>query len=167
MKLSRSVMSCALALAVVVAGGLVSLPTSGADSKAVARRHAARANKLAAKNKCKQAIPWFNRAYRTLKDPSLLFNRAECLRKLGENQDAIKDYEQFLSEMPKAPNRALVEKRIASLNEALNAASAPSNQGEAAQESGAAAAATQGGPGDQAEAPAAPPPVRRAEKWMD
>jgi tetratricopeptide (TPR) repeat protein len=90
-----------------------------ADSEAAARKHATRANKLAAQNKCRSAVSEFNRAYETLKDPILLFNRAECQRKLGNAEEALKDYEQFLSDMPTAPNRAGVEAHIASLRAAL------------------------------------------------
>jgi hypothetical protein len=50
-----------------------------------------------------------------LRDPALLFNRGECHRKLGDNDAALEDYRQFLSDLPKAPNRAAVEKRIAEL----------------------------------------------------
>ncbi len=98
-----------------------------ADNEAAARKHAARANKLAAQNKCRSALPEFNRAYATLKDPSLLFNRAECERKMGKTREALMDYEQFLIETPSAPNRASVEARIAELR-----GTAPAPAGEAA-----------------------------------
>jgi tetratricopeptide (TPR) repeat protein len=118
-------------LGVVVLAGIGPWHVSQAiaDAGTAARKHATKANQLAAKNKCKQAVPWFNRAYRSLKDPTLLFNRAECLRKLGENHDALRDYELFLAEVPEAPNRATVESRIAVLKEAIKAealAGAPS-----------------------------------------
>jgi tetratricopeptide (TPR) repeat protein len=118
-----------LAITVVLLGGLGSVSVAAADSEATARKQAAKANRLAAQNKCKLAVPAFNRAYRTLKDPTLLFNRAECLRKLGESHDALRDYQLFLAEMPKAPNRAAVEERIAEL---LASAKAESVRGGAA-----------------------------------
>jgi hypothetical protein len=163
---------CLLAVAVVIAGGLVSVSAAGADSEAAARKHAAKANQLAAKNKCKLALPWFNRAYRTLKDPTLLFNRAECLRKLGENHDAIRDYELFLTEMPTAPNRAVVEERIASLTEATKAA-APAGDDPAPAAAKRPSGLAPVPPEKTAEKPAASvekapaEPVRRAEKWTD
>ncbi len=170
-----------LAVAIVVSGGLVSGPAVAADSEAAARKQAAKANQLATKNKCKQALPWFNRAYRTLKDPTLLFNRAECLRKLGEKNDAVRDYELFLSEMPSAPNRALVEERIAALLEAIKADPSSAETGPAAAKpSPAGPAPKQVAPTaktpekEEGTAPAAKPteqaptePIRRAEKWTD
>jgi tetratricopeptide (TPR) repeat protein len=78
--------------------------------------HARKANSLAGAGKCKQAIPEFTAAYRLLHDPALLFNRAECLRKVGQSQQALYDYRRFLEEMPEAPNRSGVEKRIRALD---------------------------------------------------
>ncbi len=103
------------AVALFFVAGVASSPKAVADSETGGRKHAAKANHLAAKNKCKAAVPEFNRAYRTLKDPTLLFNRAECYRKLGQDDEALKDYQQFLADMPQAPNRAVVEARVASL----------------------------------------------------
>ena len=87
-----------------------------ASDTAVAQAHARKANGLAAAGKCKQAIPEFNAAYKALKDPALLFNRAECLRKLGKGKEALFDYRKFLEEMPSAPNRDLVQSRIVALD---------------------------------------------------
>jgi tetratricopeptide (TPR) repeat protein len=88
---------------------------SAADSK-VGHAHARKASSLAAVGKCKQAVPEFTAAYQALHDPALLFNRAECLRKLGQSQQALYDYRRFLEELPEAPNRAAVEKRIVALD---------------------------------------------------
>jgi tetratricopeptide (TPR) repeat protein len=109
-KLMSKLVIC-LAVAVVSA-------SAQASGNAAAQVHARKANSLAAAGKCKQAIPEYNAAYRTLKDPALLFNRAECLRKLGETKQALYDYRRFLEELPAAPNRKLVESRIAALDPA-------------------------------------------------
>jgi tetratricopeptide (TPR) repeat protein len=98
-----------VALAVVSA-------SAQASGTAAAQAHARKANSLAAAGKCKQAIPEYNVAYRLLKDPALLFNRAECLRKVGQGKQALYDYRRFLEELPAAPNRKLVESRIAALD---------------------------------------------------
>jgi tetratricopeptide (TPR) repeat protein len=90
-------------------------PALAAD-KGAAHTHARKANSLAAAGKCKQAVPEYNAAYSALKDPALLFNRAECLRKLGRADEAVHDYKKFLEEMPSAPNRGLVESRILQLD---------------------------------------------------
>jgi tetratricopeptide (TPR) repeat protein len=101
---------------------------AAADSEELARKHAAKANQLAARNQCKRAIFEFTRAYQTLKDPTLLFNRAECFRKVGRNDEAVTDYERFLAELPQTPNRAAVEARIASLRPARRSTSAGQEQ---------------------------------------
>ncbi len=86
-----------------------------AQTREAARRHARKANELAASGKCAPAIPEFTAAYRVLKDPAILFNRAECFRKLGKKDEALADYKKFLADLPKAPNRSSVEARIADL----------------------------------------------------
>jgi len=104
-----------LAIAVLVSVALIYMPAFAAPGSAIGRKHAAKANRLAAQNRCKAAVVEFTKAYRLLKDPALLFNRAECYRKIGKDRQAAKDYENFLAEMPNAPNRATIEARIASL----------------------------------------------------
>jgi hypothetical protein len=99
-----------VAAIVLIAGSV-----ARADDASEARRHAQRASALAASGKCKQAVAEFDKAMAILRDPALLFNRGECHRKLGDNEAALEDYRQFLSDLPKAPNRAAVEKRIAEL----------------------------------------------------
>ena len=78
-------------------------------------RHSRRAAALAGANNCKAAVPEYTKAIKLLKDPVLLFNRAECLRALGERDAALADYRRFLAELPNAPNRAQVEAYVASL----------------------------------------------------
>lgn len=89
-------------------------------SPAAGRVHAQKANKLAEQGRCAKAIPEFNKAYDILKDPAILFNRAECQRKLDHNEEALADYERFLVELPKAPNRETVQTRIDELRSKLN-----------------------------------------------
>ncbi len=115
MTLRQGLAGWALSLGLVVGAGLGLPRLASAESEAAARKHASKANRLAAQNKCGKAIFAFTRALRTLKDPTLLFNRAECFRKVGRDDEAITDYEAFLAELPQAPNRAAVEARIASL----------------------------------------------------
>jgi hypothetical protein len=158
-------------VATLVVAGLASRTAVAADSAATGRKHAAKANQMAAKNKCKSAVVEFTKAYRTLKDPTILFNRAECQRKLGNNMDALMDYELFLAEMPSAPNRASVEARMAGLREAVKAESAAVPVIPAAPVAPASAGASPPvAPGTQeAKQPNKIPeaPVQRAEKWTD
>jgi tetratricopeptide (TPR) repeat protein len=144
--LSR-ILSLLLALTLVA-------PVARADDAAVARRHAQRASHLAASGKCKQAIAEFDKAIAVLRDPALLFNRAECHRKLGENDAALADYNQFLSDLPNAPNRATVQAHIAALGQS------PAPMSALAAAPGAAAPAA--APKTAAPAPAVTAPVGSA-----
>jgi tetratricopeptide (TPR) repeat protein len=101
----------AAVLAYLLVGGTVVAREHIAD----ARLHLQRANELAGQGRCAAAIPLYNKAYDKLRDPIVLFNRAECYRRLGENAKAAADYRGFLAGFPAAPNRAELEARIATL----------------------------------------------------
>ena len=105
-----------VATALVAVQGTGQAAPARADDASQARRHAQRASSLAAQGKCRQAVVEFDKALAVLRDPALLFNRGECHRKLGDADAAIDDYKQFLSDLPKAPNRPEVERRIAELS---------------------------------------------------
>ncbi len=111
----RSVLIAVAALAMTLAPMVDAVAAKKPNPTAAGRMHAKKAGQLAAAGKCKAAVPLFTRAYGLLKDPAILFNRAECLRKLGLNQKALADYEKFLADLPNAPNRSSVEQRIAAL----------------------------------------------------
>jgi hypothetical protein len=85
------------------------------EHKGDARHHLEKANALAGEGKCAAAVKEFTAAYDKLQDPVVLFNRAECYRRLGENAKAADDYRGFLKGFPTAPNRAEIEARIAAL----------------------------------------------------
>jgi hypothetical protein len=85
------------------------------EHKGDARHHLEKANKLAGEGKCAAAVKEFTAAYAVLQDPIVLFNRAECYRRLGQNAEAAADYRGFLKGFPAAPNRAEIEGRIAAL----------------------------------------------------
>jgi hypothetical protein len=85
------------------------------EHKADARKHLEKANKYAGEGKCAAAVKEFTAAYDILQDPIVLFNRAECYRRLGQNAEAAADYRGFLKGFPAAPNRAEIEARIATL----------------------------------------------------
>ncbi|MFL5304831.1 MAG: tetratricopeptide repeat protein [Polyangia bacterium] len=90
---------------------------SAASAKDVAegRRHLHKANELASQAKCDAAVREYTFAYQKLHDPVVLFNRAECYRRLGQNGPAALDYRAFLDAFPRAPNRAEVEARLAAM----------------------------------------------------
>lgn len=70
------------------------------------------------------ALERFKAAYRAVQDPSLLFNIAQCHRKLGQRADAISFYRSYLRRSPEAANRVEAEHHIQELEREV-AARAP------------------------------------------
>ncbi len=79
------------------------------------KRHLKKANALAGEAKCAAAIAEYTLAYELLNDPVVLFNRAECYRRVEENEKAADDYRAFLDKVPGAPNRLAIEKKLLAL----------------------------------------------------
>ena len=86
------------------------------------RYHLRKANGLAGDDRCQAAIHEYTLAYKKLGDPVVLFNRAECYRRIGEDEKAVADYRAFLAAVPTAPNRAQIEAKISTLTAAGRAA---------------------------------------------
>jgi len=82
------------------------------------KAHLKRANELAGDDDCQAAVEEYTKAFVLLDDPSVLFSRAECFRRLGENEHAANDYHLYLDRVPKAANRAEVEAKMAALQTA-------------------------------------------------
>jgi tetratricopeptide (TPR) repeat protein len=106
----RALASSLAALAVLGAG-----VAQARDAVAEGRAHLRKANALAGNDRCEAAIKEYSLAYDRLHDPVVLFNRAECYRRIGEDASAAADYRAFLSAVPGAPNRAAIEAKIASV----------------------------------------------------
>jgi tetratricopeptide (TPR) repeat protein len=87
--------------------------SAGPHDVAEGRHHLKKANALAGEGRCDAAVREYTQAYQKLHDPVVLFNRAECYRRLGQNAAAANDYRAFLDAVPHAPNRADVEARLA------------------------------------------------------
>lgn len=102
-------------LACLLAAGTAAAREHHTDGRAYLKR----ANKLAGEGNCAAAVKDYTKAYEKLNDPIVLFNRAECYRRLGESAKAIDDYRGFLKGFPAAPNRADIEAKISTLAAAL------------------------------------------------
>jgi hypothetical protein len=87
------------------------------DPVAVGRYHLRKANQLAGEDHCHSAIHEYTLAYEKLRDPFVLFNRAECYRRIGQAEKATSDYRAFLEAVPAAPNRADIEAKVAALTQ--------------------------------------------------
>src|SRR5512146_2346747 len=61
------------------------------------------------------AIDQFKQAAAILPSPILDYNIAICYEKLGKPRPAVKYYQRYLQQLPKADNRAEVEAKIAAL----------------------------------------------------
>jgi tetratricopeptide (TPR) repeat protein len=66
-----------------------------------------------------QALDAYKESYRISQHPELLFNIAQCYRKLERYEEALLSYQSFLRDVPKAKNRAEVEAHIANLQKLL------------------------------------------------
>lgn len=61
------------------------------------------------------AATTFSDVYRKTGDPTMLFNAAQSLRLAGRSPEALAAYRGYLRDRPDAPNRPLVESKIAEL----------------------------------------------------
>jgi hypothetical protein len=88
---------------------------SSEHATAEGRYHLRKANGLAGDDRCQAAIHEYTLAWKKLGDPVVLFNRAECYRRIGEDEKAVADYRAFLEAVPTAPNRTQIEAKISTL----------------------------------------------------
>lgn len=118
-------MPLALALALVVSSGIHSGTHSGTHSAATgldvapsdpatveARALSDQGRAAYEARRYEVARAWFHLAWDKRKLPELIFNIAQCDFQLGEHDEAVRHYEQYLQLAPTAPNRALVEDLI-------------------------------------------------------
>jgi tetratricopeptide (TPR) repeat protein len=72
-----------------------------------------------------QALDAYRSAYAHRADPALLFNVAQCLRKLRRLHEAMDMYRSYLRRAPRSPKRADVEHIMKSLEEEIAANPGP------------------------------------------
>lgn len=101
------------------------------------------------------ALVYFKRSYALSSRPALLFNIGLCHDRLRDDDEAIRAYEQYLTEVPAATNRAEVDDRLGALRAARTRRAAtaqavqPAHVAQAAgAETSAGAVATAGQPAD-------------------
>ena len=126
-------MTRALAVAVVMAGALarvasaqpraVGEPPAAASTPpevvAQARDHYQKGLTHFDLKEYADALVEFKNAYRLVQDPPLLFNIAQCHRRLGQNAEALDFYRNYLRRAPHSTNRAEVERRIREIEREL------------------------------------------------
>jgi hypothetical protein len=72
-----------------------------------------------------KALEAYRSAYAHRADPALLFNVAQCLRKLRRYNEALDMYRSFLRRAPRSPKRADVERMMKTIEDELAATPAP------------------------------------------
>ena len=108
-----------------VAVGAAQAESPSEHAIAEGRYHLRKANGLAGDDRCQAAIHEYTLAFKKLRDPVVLFNRAECYRRIGEDEKAVADYRAFLEAVPAAPNRAQIEAKIVALDAKPSPLTAP------------------------------------------
>ena len=107
---------------------------AGDNRRATAKAHYETATRLYDIREYDKALLEYKSAYLAQPDPAFLFNIGQCHRKLGQNQQALNFFQEYLKKAsPDDPNRSQVEARIRDIEAEAKL------QAEAAQ---AAAAAT-------------------------
>jgi tetratricopeptide (TPR) repeat protein len=100
---------------------LLGVTPARADDADVAREHYRQGTKLYDLRRYREAAHEYELAYENKEDPALLFNIAQAYRFAGDYEAAIASYRSFLRHVPHLTNRGEVEKRIAEMQELLNA----------------------------------------------
>lgn len=72
-----------------------------------------------------RALKYFKEAYELSRRPALLSNIGTTLDRLRRDREAVDVYKQYLTEVPEAANRALIESRIQLIEAALARTVAP------------------------------------------
>ncbi len=73
----------------------------------------------------KDALGEYEAAYLTIPEPALLYNIAQCHRKLGNRKEALGFYKSYLRTAPGASNRADVKRLVAELEVSAKGTSQP------------------------------------------
>jgi tetratricopeptide (TPR) repeat protein len=89
--------------------------TARADSSAEAKQHFEEGTKAFNLGEFPRAVTEYKAAYQAKPDPVFLYNIAQAYRLHGDLQQAVFFYRTFLNNMPNAPNKREVERRITTL----------------------------------------------------
>jgi tetratricopeptide (TPR) repeat protein len=86
------------------------------DAVTAARQHTRQGTALYNLDRFEPALAEYRAAYLAAPDPALLFNIAQCQRRLGHRAEALDYYRKYLRSAPGAPNRPEVERHIRELD---------------------------------------------------
>jgi iron complex outermembrane receptor protein len=118
-----------LSVALAPVGAARNASASPSDATQQAKAHFAAGRQHVARHEYDEAIREFETGYQLKPLPLFLYNIGQVARVAGNNAKALDAFERYLQAEPKAPDRAEVERWIASLREAVNKekAAAPSS----------------------------------------
>jgi hypothetical protein len=80
-----------------------------------AKEHYTKAENLYRVERFQDAFTEYQEAYLAKPEPNLLFNMAQCQRKMGNRAEAVRFYRRFLAAKPNPPNLATVEQHLRDL----------------------------------------------------
>jgi hypothetical protein len=123
-----------------------------------AREHYLQGDAYYKLDKYTEALREYEEAYIAKPDPSFLYNIAQCHRLMGDKLQAIKFYRRYLNDAAGAPNRAIAEKHIKELEEALSHGAGTTNDAGRGAAIGPPAPLPLAAPGAMPAAVPSPPP---------
>lgn len=116
----RLILSCLLG-AIVVASGSGAQAQLTPDQKQEMRRHYEKATRAYDIEKYSEAVDEYQKAYELGGDPAMLYNIAQAYRLNDQLPDALHFYRRYLQRSPNARNREDVERKIADLEQSIEA----------------------------------------------
>lgn len=143
-------------------GWLAMAPHARAQQEADARQAFEAGRNAYAEGNYEQALSHFQHSYELSHKPVLLYNIGMALDRLRRDEEAISAYEQYLSEVPTAENRAVVEQRLTLLRESVAKSKASAQVVPTPEQTARAAAGDEAAPLKTPDQPT-PQPVYR--KW--
>jgi tetratricopeptide (TPR) repeat protein len=104
----------------------IASPARGDDSTiARTRQHFERGSQQYNLGHWDDAIREFEKAYELWPDPTLLYDLAQARRRRGDAERALRFYQDYLTKVPKSPQRDEIEKRIWNLQEQIDGGAVP------------------------------------------
>jgi tetratricopeptide (TPR) repeat protein len=101
------------AVLVAVSFGVFGPTAEAGDRRATAKAHYETATRLYDIREYDKALLEYKSAYLAQPDPAFLFNIGQCYRKLGQNQQALNFFQEYLKKASSDdPNRSQVEARV-------------------------------------------------------
>src|SRR3569623_2597863 len=116
----RSILACVVGIVVALGAGRAQAQLT-ADQKQEMRQHYEKATRAYDIEKYGEAVDEYQKAYEIGGDPAMLYNIAQAYRLNKQAPDALHFYRRYLQRAPNARNREDVERKIADLEQSIEA----------------------------------------------